>query len=76
MSVRLKKRYSLLILVLSISLLSFLFTSKERIEISVISEFTNPDGEVGLEPGDDDELQIESCEGVEEPVSDVRYFLL
>ena len=83
MYVRLNQRYSLLILFLvNIFMLSFVIFSKDRIEITVISEFDNPDGpdledpdlEEGQEPGDSEELQIDSCIGVEEPVLDPRYF--
>ena len=79
MSVRLKQRYSLYIIVLIVTLLSFFIISKDRIEITVISEFNNPDdrqeGGAGptQDPGDNENLKIESCKGVEEPVSDVRY---
>ena len=83
MSVRLNQRYSLLICTIStIFLLSFFIFSTDRIEISVISEFNNLDGPDlddrdggggGQEPGDYEELQIDSCVGVVEPVSDIRY---
>ena len=75
MSVRLRQKYSLSLVVLIMTLLSFFMISKDRIEISVVNEFYNPDdldGEAGLDPGDDERGQIDSCEGVEEPVSDVR----
>ena len=82
MYVRLNQRYYLLILFLvNIFMLSFVIFSKDRIEITVISEF-NPDGSDlddrdgggDQEPGDNEELQIDSCVGVEEPVSELRYF--
>ena len=76
MSVRLKQRYSLSIIVLIVTLLSFFIISKDKIEITVISEFNNPEGGgagPAQDPGDNENLQIDSCEGVEEPVSDVRY---
>ena len=84
MYVRLNQRYSLLIIfMLNIFMLSFLILSNDRIEITVISEFNNPDGPDlddpdgggGQEPGDSEEFQIDSCVGVEEPVSDLRYLL-
>ena len=79
MSVRLKQRYSLFIIVLIVTLISFFIISKDKIEITVISEFDNPDDPEGggagpaQDPGDNQNVQIDSCEGVEEPVSDVRY---
>ena len=75
MSVRLKQSHSLSIIVLIVTLLSFFIISKYRIEITVISDFDNPNDPEGdaQDPGDNDNVQIDSCEGVEEPVSDVRY---
>ena len=71
MSVRLNKRYSLLIVILfTIILFSFLNIPREKIEITVINEFFNHDGEAGA--GGNQELKFESCRGVQEPVSDVR----